>query len=59
MLARREIVVNYIVLGFFSIVSVVPILGVLLTALTPRGLEGFDEIFKLPLGPKRPFGHGD
>jgi raffinose/stachyose/melibiose transport system permease protein len=35
MLARREIIVNYIVLGFFSIVSVVPILGVLLTALTP------------------------
>lgn len=35
MIGRREIVLNYVILGFFSIVSIVPILGIVLTALTP------------------------
>ncbi|HEY0246856.1 MAG TPA: carbohydrate ABC transporter permease [Gryllotalpicola sp.] len=34
-LSRTEAVVNYAVLGFFAIVSLVPIVGVVLTALTP------------------------
>lgn len=36
MIRTREVILNYIVLGFFAIVSLVPILGVVFTALTPQ-----------------------
>jgi raffinose/stachyose/melibiose transport system permease protein len=35
MITRREITLNYIILGFFSLFSLVPILGVLVVAVTP------------------------
>lgn len=37
MITRGEALLNYFILATFSIVSVVPILGILLTALTPVG----------------------
>lgn len=36
MLRRREVVLNYVVLAVFSIFAIVPVIGVLLSALTPQ-----------------------
>jgi raffinose/stachyose/melibiose transport system permease protein len=36
-IARREAVLNYLVLGVFSLFAVVPMVGVLLSAVTPAG----------------------
>ena len=42
MIGRREQAVNYLILAFFSLVAVYPVVGIFLTALAPRGeLAGF------------------
>jgi raffinose/stachyose/melibiose transport system permease protein len=41
-IARREVVLNYAILGVFSVIALYPIAGILLTALAPPGeLVGF------------------
>lgn len=40
MIARRELILNYFVLGVFAIFAVVPVIGILLTALTPADQAG-------------------
>ncbi|MCX7522977.1 carbohydrate ABC transporter permease [Microbacterium sp. STN6] len=35
MITRREAILNYVILGFFALLSLTPIVGVVLTALTP------------------------
>jgi raffinose/stachyose/melibiose transport system permease protein len=41
-IGRREQALNYLILGFFSVVALYPIVGILLTALAPAGeLAGF------------------
>ena len=40
MIGRREQALNYAVLGFFSLVALYPIVGILLTALAPAGTRG-------------------
>ena len=42
MIARREVVLNYAILGVFSVIALYPIAGIVLTALAPPGeLVGF------------------
>ena len=42
MIGRREQALNYAILGFFSLVALYPVVGILLTALAPPGeLAGF------------------
>ena len=47
MIARREQLVNYAILAFFSLVALYPVLGILSTAL---GAPGESAGFHLPSG---------
>jgi raffinose/stachyose/melibiose transport system permease protein len=50
-IGRREQTLNYAILGFFSLVALYPIVGILLTALAPEGeLAGFGAPSGLALG---------
>jgi raffinose/stachyose/melibiose transport system permease protein len=50
-IGRREQALNYAILGFFSLIALYPIVGILLTALAPDGeLAGFGAPSSIELG---------